>query len=278
MIVFVGSVFSPYYRLGLRYGESDPENHCAVNVVLFGAGGKRWTMTERGSGALSRTDDAIHIGPSRAFYEGDKLVIEADERSAPFFGRVRGRIEVTPDRVHETVYPLDAAGRHRWRPVSPSSRIKVEFDSPRQSWTGNAYWDMNEGDRPVDADFRSWQWSRAILDDGPVVFYDVVDRGGCAWPLALRFDPSGAVHDIAPPPMQQGPRTGWRMERPFRSEVDPQAGIVETVEDTPFYARSLVRQKLFGRHVTAVHESLSVTRFAKPIVQAMLPFRMPRRG
>ena len=277
MIVFVGSVFSPYYRLGLRYDAVDPENHCAFNVVLFGEGGKRWTMTERGRGSLERSPEAIRIGPSRAFYEGDRLVLEVEERSTPFFRKVKGRIEITPDRLYETAYALDAGGRHRWRPVSPSCRIKVDFDAPGLSWTGRAYWDTNEGERPVDADFQSWQWSRAILDDGPVVFYDVVDRGGCTWPLALRFDPSGAVEDLAPPPMRRAPLTGWRMERPYRSEAAPGPGTIATVEDTPFYARSLVRQRLFGREVTAVHESLSVGRFASPIVQAMLPWRMPRR-
>jgi carotenoid 1,2-hydratase len=38
-----------------------------------------------------------------------------------------------------------------------------------------------------------------------------------------------------------------------------------------------VRSQLFGEAATAVHESLDLDRFASPWVQAMLPFRMPRR-
>jgi carotenoid 1,2-hydratase len=34
---------------------------------------------------------------------------------------------------------------------------------------------------------------------------------------------------------------------------------------------------VLGRSVTAVHESLSLERFRSPIVQHMLPYRMPRR-
>ncbi len=262
----------------MRGGAADPENHCAFNVVLFGEGGKRWTMTERGRGSLERSAETIRIGPSRASYRGDALVLDVEERSTPFLQKVRGRIEITPDRIYETAFLLDAGGRHLWRPVSPSCRITVEFESPALRWTGRAYWDMNEGERPVDADFRSWQWSRALGRDGPVLFYDVVDRAGALRPLALRFRPDGGIEDLAPPPMHRGPLTGWRMERPYRSETEVPRGGIVTVEDTPFYARSLVPQRLFGETVTAVHESLSVTRFASPVVQAMLPWRMPRRG
>jgi carotenoid 1,2-hydratase len=260
-----------------RGGGADPENHCAFNVVLFGDGGKRWTMTERGRGALDRSAETIRIGPSRAFYRGDMLVLEVEERSTPFFQKVKGRIEITPDRTYETAFALDAEGRHVWRPVAPSCRIAVELESPALRWTGRAYWDMNEGERQVDADFLSWQWSRALCADGPVLFYDVVDRSGAMRSLALRFAPDGRIADIPPPPMQRGPLTGWRMERPYRSETTVPPSGITTVEDTPFYARSLVAQRLFGETVTAVHESLSVTRFASPVVQAMLPWRMPRR-
>jgi hypothetical protein len=33
-----------------------------------------------------------------------------------------------------------------------------------------------------------------------------------------------------------------------------------------------------GRRLEAVQESLSLTHLTRPVVQAMLPFRMPRRG
>ena len=55
------------------------------------------------------------------------------------------------------------------------------------------------------------------------------------------------------------------------------ATLARTLEDTPFYARSLVGTRLFGHAATSVHESLDLDRFRSRIVQAMLPFRMPRR-
>jgi carotenoid 1,2-hydratase len=50
------------------------------------------------------------------------------------------------------------------------------------------------------------------------------------------------------------------------------------LEDTPFYARSLIETTLGGTKVAAVHESLSLDRVANPCVRLMLPFRMPRRA
>jgi carotenoid 1,2-hydratase len=50
-----------------------------------------------------------------------------------------------------------------------------------------------------------------------------------------------------------------------------------TIEDTPFYARSTLKTVWHGQPVQAMHESLRLDRFVTPIVQAMLPFRMPRR-
>jgi carotenoid 1,2-hydratase len=50
-----------------------------------------------------------------------------------------------------------------------------------------------------------------------------------------------------------------------------------TLVDAPFYARSIIDTTLYGEPVEAVHESLLLNRFRSPVVQAMLPFRMPRR-
>ena len=57
IIAFVGSVFSPYYAWARSRngGVADPENFCAINVALYGAAGKRWTMTERGRSSVRRS-------------------------------------------------------------------------------------------------------------------------------------------------------------------------------------------------------------------------------
>jgi carotenoid 1,2-hydratase len=81
------------------------------------------------------------------------------------------------------------------------------------------------------------------------------------------------VTDFAAPACVNLPRTGWRVPRRICAGSP---SVSRTLEDTPFYARSVVAADLLGRRGTAMHESLSMDRFTQPIVQAMLPFRMPR--
>ncbi len=88
-------------------------------------------------------------------------------------------------------------------------------------------------------------------------------------------------------PLDAQPRTAlppglWRVQRAMRAPPERPPEILETLEDTPFYARSLVRAPLPGRldgeMETWMHESLSCDRFARAWVRALLPFRMPRRA
>jgi len=52
--------------------------------------------------------------------------------------------------------------------------------------------------------------------------------------------------------------------------------ILKTLEDTPFYARSVLSSELLGERVTSFHETLDVPRLSSWAVQFMLPWRMPR--
>jgi carotenoid 1,2-hydratase len=80
------------------------------------------------------------------------------------------------------------------------------------------------------------------------------------------------------PPRATLPTTRvWRIGRAAHGEGG-QARVVATLEDTPFYARSVIATRLLGREATAVHESLDLNRFASRWVKLLLPFRMPRRG
>jgi carotenoid 1,2-hydratase len=54
--------------------------------------------------------------------------------------------------------------------------------------------------------------------------------------------------------------------------------VHEQLEDTPFYQRALLQFDYAGEPLLAFHETLSVPRLVSPVVQAMLPFRMPRRA
>lgn len=89
----------------------------------------------------------------------------------------------------------------------------------------------------------------------------------------MRYDNSGGPTDFPPPPTATLPPTRWRVPRRISATAP---SIAKTLEDTPFYARSVVTANLLGHPVTAMHESLAMNQFTAPWVQAMLPFRMPR--
>jgi len=275
LIAFVGSVFSPYYAWARARGRDDPLSHCAINVALYGPGG-RWSMTERRRPAVAREPDTLTVGPSRLHWNGDMLEIELSEWAVPIPRRILGRIRVHPLVANGEPVDLDPNRRHRWTPIFPAARVEVRLRHPDLNWTGTGYLDHNAGSEPLENGFDNWFWARAKTSQGPVVLYDTQYINSQRSALALHFDASGTRHSLPPPKPVDLPRTLWGIERPARSD-DGDASIEASWEDTPFYARSLLRTRLLGEQVTAVHESLSLRRFSSFWVQLMLPFRMPRR-
>ncbi len=283
----IGSVFSPYYAWARRRGPADPLNHCGLNVALYGRNGKRWSLTERPRSALARDDSSLAIGPSALRWDQDALTIEIDEVTMPIPSRLRGRIRLFPEALVNYQAPLDPAGRHRWTPIAPCALVEVAMSSPALNWSGPAYFDANAGDEPLEAAFHGWDWSRAPSRDGTSVLYHVdlqrqagavvTTAVGTGANLALHFDRHGEVREFEAPGRVSLPRTRiWRIPRSTRADPEAPSTILETLEDTPFYARSLVASRLRGEKVTAIHESLSLDRFRRPWVQVLLPFRMPR--
>lgn len=275
LIAFTGSVFSPYYAWS---GRRDPDNHCALNVALYGRSGHRWAMTERGRKAVERGAWSFRVGPSALSWDGDALTVSIDEVTVPIPRRIRGVVRLHPRAITGRRFELDPAGRHRWWPISPCSRIEVELERPALSWSGSGYFDTNDGDEPLEAGFRYWNWSRASFGDAEraALLYDVIDKQGQRRNLALRADASGRIEEAEPPAEVALPRTLWLMKRVTRADDGGGASVRSTLEDSPFYARSLLRARLFGEEGPAMHESLSLQRFDTQIVKQMLPYRMPR--
>lgn len=233
-------------------------------------------MTERGTGAVARERDAFAVGPSAVRWDGEGLTIDIDEWSAPIPYRVRGQVRVIPDLVGTTAFALDSAARHRWHPIAPRARIEVTMRDPGVTWAGSAYFDSNFGDEPLEAGFRDWQWSRAHLARDVAVLYEGERADGRPFALSLRCDHQGRWREVEAPPVQRLPRTGWLIGRRTRVDAGAAARVRRTWIDAPFYARSALDTTLFGERALAVHESLSLTRFASPVVLSMLPYRMPR--
>lgn len=270
--------------------------HCCINVCLYGLqpgtpklAYKHWSMTERGARHASRSATHFQVGPSSLRWDGQALQIELNEVSTPWPRRLRGHIKLNPQWLSPHRFALDPAGRHHWGPIAPSGQVEVALSDPALTWRGHAYLDSNTGSEPLNQaqpPFGYWDWSRAALADGRcAVLYDIPDdspRGqpGAAAPeptlLAKLFAPDGSSTDFEPPPRNALPTTSWRVPRGLRSDTPPQ--LQHTLENTPFYSRSVVRSRLLGEEVTSLHESFSGERLARWAVQGMLPFKMPRVG
>ena len=273
VIAFIGSVFSPYYFRARQHGQGTPQNYCAINVVHYSPTGKHWAMTERSAGQLTQRRDFLRISDSALEVRGNTLQIDVDERTVPWPRRLRGNISVQARQLNRRQYALDAAGRHQWHPVAPDARLSVDFADPDIRWSGKAYIDSNYGVRPLESDFRSWDWSRFIDEQGTTISYNVVERNNDRRSLCLRTTSRGIASEPVPPVIRIG-RSRWGLGIATKSERAVTLGRI--LEDTPFYTRSLVRVGSNGDYASGMHESLSLERFERPWVRALLPFRMPR--
>ena len=238
-------------------------------------------MTERGAAQLRRESSRLSIGPSEMHWTADSLEMSVNEVCAPLPRPVRGTIRLFPSALREDGFSLDGRGRHRWTPFAPRARIEVALAQPRVSWSGTGYFDSNCGTEPLESAFTDWTWSRASLPQSTIVLYDVntrqaADESPAARLLALNFTANGDVERIEPPPPAALPRTGWRVARRTRADAGHAVRVIKTLEDAPFYSRTLLDTRLLGARTPAIHESLDLNRFRAGWVQCLLPFRMPR--
>lgn len=273
MIGFIGSVFSPWYAWS---GRRDPQDHCCLNVVTYGPGG-RFTMTDRGRPALRQSRDALEIGPSTMRWNGRQLVIEVDEVSSfPMISRVKGTITLTPQAVTDAEVLLTADARHIWRPFAPIARIEVNLTQGHR-WQGHGYFDANFGTAALEADFDRWTWGRFPLRDRAVCLYDATRRDGTILALGVEVGTDGSLREITPPPLTVFARSKWQVSRNTRADAGTQPRQVMAMLDAPFYSRSVVETSIDGEVSQGVHEALDLRRFRNPLLKLMLATRVPRR-
>ncbi len=246
---------------------------------------RRWCMTERSEKVVERSQSHFQIGPSQVRWLNDQLHIDIQEISLPWAQSVKGKIVVSPLGMSPAIWSLSASEDHWWGPIATECKVEVSLESPRLSWRGSAYWDYNEGAKPLNTphcEFASWDWTRARFADGSsAVVYDVRDSNHIeVQPLVLLFNQTGQVVDGQPSGLALSyaalAPTGWRIKRRAPVDLGQCATVMHTLEDTPFYCRDVVSTVLHGQSVMAMHETLNVKRLASIVVQGMLPFKMPR--
>lgn len=274
VIAFIGSVFSPYYYRARRRGRGEPRNFCAINVASYGRAANAWAMTERGSQQLQTSPTRMQVGRSYLQLSDNQLAVNVDERTMPWLRKLRGSIRVSADHSSGQVFYLDDGHHHQWQPIAPVARIDVALKHPAIRWSGSAYVDTNFGIRPMEKDFDSWHWSSMRRPDGSNIYYDALQLNGKRNCIALSANDRNEVGTIAVPSSAGLQRSGWGIER--AAQHGNNSRVIKTLEDTPFYARSLLAVNGTSDSEVAVHESLSLERFRRGWVRTLLPFRMPR--
>ena len=267
-------------RLGRRRGGGDPLDHCAVNVALYGAGASRWAMTERGRAQpAARTPTRSRSGRARSPGTATRSRSGSTRSPRRCPRASAARCALQPAGLTGRSFALDAAGRHRWWPIAPCSRVEVALERPGAALERRRPTSTPTRRRAARGRLRHWDWSRAALPRRhrhPLRRAAGATGGGLR--SRMRFDPPGR-------------RRGHRARPP---RVDPAAHALAHAarRRAPTTARASVVADPRGRAVLrplgaglapaaasrspAMHESLSLDRFRAPWVQAMLPFRMPR--
>lgn len=285
VIALLGNPFSPSYARARDAGAPPPAlRFSALNVALYGPRGSLWALDERVA-QRPASDHELVLGNSAMRWDADRLVVDFSETTAPWRKPFRGRVVLIPEilgRVADTgavggdaALSLDAAGRHLWWPVAPAARVHVELDVPRVRFSGHGYHDANAGDVPLEDDFVGWSWSRARGRGGrPLLAYDVVPRRGSPRAVAFAVERDGTAAAIGDVPSAPLPTTRWLVRRQARADAGHRPQVVRSLEDTPFYARALVRTRIAGDDVIAVHEALSLDRLRTRWVRFLLGYRM----
>ncbi len=274
VIALLGNAFSPRWaRARRRDPTASSLDFSAMNVAVRSGSRSAWALTERGRTAVGRCRERLTIGPSTMAWEKGDLVVRIDERSAPWGGRVQGTIRLVPLAESEIVVALDRAGVHTWSPRIPFAHVEVELAEPNVRFRGTGYFDMNRGAEPLEDTFSSWSWSRVSSKDRVAIAYDATMRDGHERGCTLTGARGGELVAGAADALVDLAATRFGLMRSARCE-GAAVDLVKTLEDGPFYARSVVGTTLRGERAVGIHETLSLDRFRSAWVRFLVPFRM----
>jgi carotenoid 1,2-hydratase len=267
-IFMVGSLFSPRYSVAARQG-GVPWEHAAVNFALYHRGVRlSWVLSEYPALRLE-SPWRLRIGRSTLAYEGHRVRMEVDERTAPWGRPVRANLTLEPLTPLGTEVQLVPDLPHWWQPMAPRAHARLELVTEGQVLEGLGYHDTNHGGEQLGARLPGWRWART--HGGRETVVDYVLPGGVT-PVRVKAGEQGVqcereAEGLAVPRMG---RTGWGLQVPRQLHAGAlMVGEARLLESSPFYARVEARQ----RGMDTLGEVADFRRFHSPYVRWMAHFR-----
>lgn len=271
-IFMVGSLFSPRYSVAARRG-GRPQEHCAVNFALYVRGERRaWVLSEYPKAHATPDGRALAIGRSvlRLTPEG-RIVMEVDERTAPWGRPFRARLELTPRSPVLPEVELVPGLPHHWQALAPHAHAHLVVPGAGVDVYARGYHDTNHGAEPLGLRLPGWTWARTHLAGRTVVDYRLPP--GVPSLVALASE-EGFQLERRESPAAPGALTGWGLRVPARLVAPFPAGDVDLgaprlLESSPFYARL----EAHGAGAETMGEVADFRRFHSPLIRWMAHFR-----
>jgi carotenoid 1,2-hydratase len=268
----VGSLFSPRYSVAARRGGL-PREHCAVNFALYHRGLRRqWVLTEYPL-LEQESESRLRIGGSTLSYDGNRVRMEVNERSAPWGRPVRARLELEPMTPRGDEVQLVPGLPHWWQPLAPRTRARLEVDTEGFEAEGLGYHDTNHGGELLGGRLSGWHWSRTHEEARTVVDY-VLPQGIApvqvvAGPWGVQCTRGSGAAELE----MERTRWGLRVPRHLLSR-GPVEGKARLLESSPFYARVEAHKN----GLNTLGEVADFRRFHSPLIRWMAHFRTRVEG
>lgn len=268
VIFMLGSVFSPRYSIGASKGAL-PLQHSAVNFALYEHGGRwLWALSEYSNAEVKEHGKSLCIGHSCWRYRDDgSIEVNVLDRTAPWGQPVQARVVLEPEHPPLGELTLVEGTGHRWHPIAPRARARLEVRSHDLTIEGTGYHDGNHGPELLGSSVPGWRWTRSHHAHETRVLYEPPGQRV----IDVRVSREGnSVQWVSKPPVHTE-RTAWGLPVPER--LDALAGAKleppHLLESSPFYARVEAN----GEGVQSLGEVADFKRFHSPYVRWMAGFR-----
>jgi hypothetical protein len=177
-----------------------------------------------------------------------ELVIDLDEPMPATSSRLQGHVVIRGRSVQ--LPPATGKTTHVWTPqtLHAQGEAHLSYGGAEHQLKGSAYVDSNISAQPLHAQgIESWRWGRVSFTDYTLVYYDVEESDGSRLRYLYRQGQDGALERVRGRlNFGQFKRGTYGLSAPKSASIigKTERVLIEntfTVEDGPFYQRSLSR-------------------------------------